>query len=134
MVESPLNFYESDHRVLILQKNSPIDGGPKHFHFQPHWFEEKAIMTSIQSWWNETEVKGNPGFVLHYKLKAIKEKIKAWVKSNIGKIEQKISSLEATILDLECEEEEHMLSEDELKTKHEAIRDLKSALKSEELF
>lgn len=101
------------------------------FHFQPHWFEVMVLMNILETWWNESQVKVSPGFVFHAKLKALKERIKQWVHDNIGKIDEKISSLEGTILGIEYCEEDKLLTEEELSDKHSVILELKKALKSE---
>lgn len=63
MVESSLIFYDSDHRLLMLQKSCPMDAKP--FRFQPHRFEEKKLISLLQGWWEELKVTGNAGYVLH---------------------------------------------------------------------
>lgn len=106
MVKSSLNFYDSDHRVLVLEKSCLVDGGPKPFMFQPHWFEEKKLISLLQGWWEESNATGNIGFVFHSKLKLLKGKIKHWVKENISKVEEKISLLEGLLLSFDFEEED----------------------------
>lgn len=134
LVEKSFNFYDSDHRFLLLKKCCPIDGGPKPFRFQPHWFEEKKLMEYLQAWWEETRVTGNADYVFHRKLKLLKDKIKHMVKENLGKVEKKTSSPEGLLLDLECEEEDRLLIEKELEEKHHILLDLKDALKSEDIL
>lgn len=77
-------------------------------------------------------VVGNAGFVFHTKLKLLKAKIKSWVKDNLGRIEDMISSLEGVILGLECEGEDRLLNEAELEDKHRVTLELHNALQSEE--
>lgn len=84
-----------------------------------------------QSWWSEFVVDGNRGFFLHTKLKLLKDRIKVWVKDNLGKVEDKIRSLENLFLDLEDLEEDCILSENELKENHRISHDLHGALKVE---
>lgn len=129
MVETTLGFFKSDHRAVLLNFARHSSGGPKPFRFQPHWFSEADLMLSLETWWNSFEFSGNPGFVLHKKLKALKEKIKDWVKENLSKVELKIDKLESLIRNLELEEEDRLLSEDERERKHKADLDLNGALR-----
>lgn len=80
------------------------------------------------------DVKGNAGFVFHTKLKNLKGKIQQWVKANLGKVEDKINTLEGLILGFDLEEETRLLDEDEAQKRHKAIQDLRSSLKSQELL
>lgn len=91
------------------------------------------MIDSLKGWWEEEKVMGNAGFVLHTKLKRLKEKIKLWVKYNLGKIVHKISLLEGLLLEVESEEEE-LLTEDNLFKKHCCNLDLREAFKAEELY
>lgn len=47
-IEVSLKVYQSDHRVLLLMLVNCINGGPKPFRFQPHWFAEKELMSKIE--------------------------------------------------------------------------------------
>lgn len=68
-------------------------------------------MDNLKVWWEEAKVTRNAGFVFHAKLKFLRGNSKVWVKENMGKVEQKIASLESLILDFDCEEEEQTLTE-----------------------
>lgn len=132
MVEKSLNFFDSDHRVIVLQKSSPIDGGPKPFHFQPHWLEEDGLMSSLEGWWASFDDMGNAGFVFHSKLKKLKSCIRVWVKENLCKVDHQIYSLEGLILGFDLEEENRLLNDGELQEWFQAMSDLRKSLKSEE--
>lgn len=91
-------------------------------------------MDSLQGWCEGFKMIGNAGYVFHTKLKFLKDKIKVWVKENIGKVEQRISSLEGLLLGIECEEEERLLTEDEMFEKHQLTLELRRALKLKNLL
>lgn len=111
--EFTLSYHDSDHRLLLLRKKELIDGGSKPFRFHPYWFEEEKLMESLKGWWEECNVKGNAGFVFHSRLKHLKLKIKAWVKANLSKVEDKICYLEGVLATFDSEEEERFLSDAE---------------------
>lgn len=58
--------------------------------------------------------------------------IRKWVKNNVGKVEDKITSLEGMILGLDMEEEQRSLEDNEIKERLKAMLELRKAFKSEE--
>lgn len=132
LVEVSLGFYGSDHRVLILKPYQEARAGPKPFRFQPHWFDHHELMAHIRDWWVEFSFFGNPGFVLHKKLKELKIRIKHWVKQNLSKVENRIEKLEMLLQNLETEEEIRELQPSEVEKKHYASLELRDALLQEE--
>lgn len=82
--------FGSDHKAIVLKGLNLVDGGPKPFHFQPHWFEEASLLENLKHWWEDQDVQGGTSFVFHKKLKGLKVKIKEWVKVNTSKVERKI--------------------------------------------
>lgn len=117
-----MGFYNSDHRVLLLRPCVLVDTGPKPFRFQPHWFGEELLLSDLEGWWNEQVVDGDPGFILHKKIKGMKVKIKAWVRSNLNKVEKKIELLEGILRSFELED--RLLTENEVNEKHVAQQNL----------
>lgn len=71
--EKSLDFYLSDLRVLLLNPSHMLDGGPKPFRFQPHYFDERSLMDKLENWWLKFDFWGNLGVILHKKLKALRE-------------------------------------------------------------
>ncbi|KAL5715982.1 hypothetical protein ACHQM5_017730 [Ranunculus cassubicifolius] len=132
--ERKMGYYKSDHRMLLLSQSVRLKG-PKPFRFEPHWFESKELFKKIEKWWEEERVEGNPGFVISKKLKAIKGKIKSWVKDEYGKFEDRISKEEKTLQELDLkEEEDSSLDEVDRERRHQARLLLQNALREEEGF
>ena len=78
------------------------------------WLKSDAFKDRVHSWWNRYSFLGTPSFVLAKKLKALKEDIIQWNRSEFGNVEhQKKELLEALKL-LDAKEGEHDLSEMEL--------------------
>ena len=78
------------------------------------WLKTDGFNDRVHSWWNRYSFSGTPSFVLAKKLKALKEDIIKWNRSEFGNVErQKKDLLEALKL-LDVKEEELGLSEVEL--------------------
>lgn len=132
LLEKSLRFYKFDHRVVLLKSSVVVKGRPKPFQFQPHWFDEHELITLIKSWWSELEVTGNADYVLHQNLKLLKVKIKGGCKKNLSTVEKKIKNLEGLISLLEIIEEQRLLDDNEVTSKHQLTEELHHALKTEE--
>lgn len=83
-------------------------------------------------WWEECNVQGNAGFVLHAKLKHLKGRIKTWVKNDLGRIEKKICMLENLLMLFDCKEEDRLLTAWEIEKKNRIGIELRTALKRED--
>lgn len=91
-------------------------------------------MEKIGGWWKESNVKGNVGFIFFSKLKELKHKIRAWVKTNLSKVEKKILNIESLLGEFELEEDERYLSPQESEVNHKDELDLQDAIKQEDMF
>ena len=91
----------------ILREKSP-------FSFENMWLKTDGFKDRVHSWWNRYSFSGTPSFVLAKKLKALKEDIIQWNRSEFGNVEcQRKVLLEALKL-LDVKEGEYGLSEVEL--------------------
>jgi len=91
----------------ILRGKSP-------FRFENMWLKIDGFKDRVHSWWNRYSFSGTPSFVLAKKLKALKEDIIQWNRSEFGNVErQKKELLEALKL-LDVKEGKQGLSEVEL--------------------
>ena len=52
------------------------------------WIKEEEFKELIRGWWNSFEFKGTSSFVLTEKIKALKDKLKAWNKEVFERVEE----------------------------------------------
>ncbi|GJS59572.1 RNA-directed DNA polymerase, eukaryota [Tanacetum coccineum] len=76
-----LDRYLSDHRPILLRQ-SHDDYGPIPFRFFSHWFEMEGFDEFVERTWSEIQTT-DPNNILKFmkKMKCIKEKIRAWIKT-----------------------------------------------------
>lgn len=116
--------------LLDLGSNSE----PKPFRFKLFWLNDNTLIEKMESWWKEESVVGKPGYVLAKKIKALKLKLREWVKETYGRPEDWIQKWENILNGIEIKEETTLLTEDEKKNKHEARLKLEEAMADEEQF
>lgn len=95
-VEKPLGFYNSDHRLLLLQDEC-LMGGPIPFKFELFWLQDTEILKLMEEWWIQYEIDGKAGFVLSKKLKNLKGKLKIWARQKYGRFGERIQNWEAIV-------------------------------------
>ena len=65
----------------ILRRKSP-------FRFENMWLKTDGFKDRVDSWWNRYSFSGTPNFVLAKKLKALKEDIIQWNRSEFGNVDR----------------------------------------------
>ena len=78
------------------------------------WLQTDGFNNRVHSWWNRYSFSGTPSFVLAKKLKALKEDIIKWNRSEFGNVERKKKDLLEALKLLDVKEGELGLSEVEL--------------------
>ncbi|MGA2958905.1 MAG: hypothetical protein ABSF48_24705, partial [Thermodesulfobacteriota bacterium] len=79
----------SDHWSICLQWEWSNASLFKPFRFEQFWLEHKDFKELVSQWWQEiVPPRGTGMFQFQQKLKALKDKIKAWNKSDFGNIFQ----------------------------------------------
>ncbi|KAL5566576.1 hypothetical protein UlMin_029740 [Ulmus minor] len=73
----------SDHVPIILD-TSPVSWGPSPFRFENMWLEHSGFRQECEQWWRGIEVEGWESYRMMEKLRALKNKIKAWNKEVFG--------------------------------------------------
>ena len=91
----------------ILREKSP-------FRFENMWLKTDGFKDRVHSWWNQYSFSGTPSFVLAKKLKALKEDIIQWNRSEFGNVERQKKELLKALKLSDAKEGEHGLSEMEL--------------------
>ena len=78
------------------------------------WLKLDGFKDRVYSWWNRYSFLGTPSFVLAKKLKALKEDIIQWNRSEFGNVERQKKELLKALKLSDAKEGEHGLSEMEL--------------------
>lgn len=126
-------FAKSDHKMLILHGPSLVSG-PKPFRFELFWMEIPLLLKLMAEWWKEPDIRGKPGYVLACKLKHLKARVSEWVKSNLGKVEDRTRAVQEVLNNLEAKEESCGLSLEEQNLKRCTEKEMSAALVDEFIF
>ena len=62
--------------------------GESPFRFENMWLKTDGFKDRVHSWWNRYSFSGTPSFVLAKKLKALKEDIIQWNRSEFGNVDR----------------------------------------------
>lgn len=88
------------------------------------WLEEYEFPILIKAWRKEIMVEGWKRFKLSVKLKLLKQKIKDWVKSNLGEAEQQKAFILEEIQKIDLIEESTGNLRDEDRLKRSCLREV----------
>lgn len=99
-----------------------------------YWLDRAEMVDLMKGWWYDCDATGNSGYIIGKKLSFLKEKLKAWAKSNFGKIEAHFRKWEVVVADLEAIKEVFGLSEEEQVKRGEMDTKLNEALMDETRF
>ncbi|CAL5392116.1 unnamed protein product [Camellia sinensis] len=94
----------SDHCLLILMEDDR-DWGPRPFRFINAWILHPQFSDFLDKIWMETTVVGWAGFILHSKLKLLREALRKWNREVFGDVPTKLKSVDEELhkLDLLAE-------------------------------
>lgn len=73
--QTPLHRISSDHTPLSLKCGS-CHQNKSYFKFENWWLQTGGFKERIKDWWTVVNCEGTPHFILAYKLKALKVKLK----------------------------------------------------------
>ncbi|OIT08479.1 hypothetical protein A4A49_00874 [Nicotiana attenuata] len=90
----------SDHNPLLLELHTRQDNGKKYFKFLKCWVDNKSFLPLVSEIWNR-EVRGNPMWVFHQKLKALSHALSPRSRQQYGDIFQKTKEYEQKVKDAE---------------------------------
>ncbi|KAL5574996.1 hypothetical protein UlMin_016695 [Ulmus minor] len=68
----------------IILDTPPVSWGPTPFRFENMWLEHSGFHQECEQWWRGIEVEGWESYRMMEKLRALKDKIKAWHKEVFG--------------------------------------------------
>lgn len=69
----------SDHFPILLESSS-LKWGPCPFRFENRWLGNKHFIRNIESWWEDSQTSGFPGYAFIKSLKSLANKCKSWNK------------------------------------------------------
>lgn len=101
----------SDHCPILLDSNVK-KLGPVPFKFENMWLEYHDFKGKLKEWWEGERQQGWEGSKFMKKLRAVKDKVKAWNKESSRDIESDSKEAEERIKDLDLLEEGDQLSQD----------------------
>ncbi|XP_028055040.1 uncharacterized protein LOC114259227 [Camellia sinensis] len=83
----------SDHCPRLLMEDER-DWGPKLFKFINAWVPHPSFSSLFKSCWENTNVVGWAGFIIHQKLKHLKVELKKWNSKVFGNVSTKLKAAE----------------------------------------
>ncbi|WMV15422.1 hypothetical protein MTR67_008807 [Solanum verrucosum] len=83
--QSILQKVTSDHSPILLQCGNwePVRS---YFKFESWWLLSEGFLDRVKEWWRSFDCEGRPYFILAFKLKALKVKLREWSKSAQGNL------------------------------------------------
>ncbi|KAL0011411.1 hypothetical protein SO802_006519 [Lithocarpus litseifolius] len=102
----------SDHFPILVEVGG-MARGKSPFRFENMWLKTDGFTERVYSWWNRHSFSGTPSFVFAKKLKALKEDIIQWNRSEFGHVGRKKTLLLEALKLLDGKEGESGLSDAE---------------------
>ena len=84
----------SDHTPIALL-GGVWNQNKNYFKFENWWLDTEGFTNRIKEWWDTISFSGRPNFILASKLKALKEKLKVWSRSDQANLGAKRRNLES---------------------------------------
>lgn len=72
-----------------------------YFKFENWWLQTEGFIDRIEEWWKSFTCQGRPDFILAYKLKALKAKLKDWSKTIEGNLVRQKTSILNQLAEME---------------------------------
>ena len=97
------------------------DWGPRPFRFLNSWIEQPSFLEVVYKSWTETEIEGWAGYCIFKKMEVLKLKLKAWSRSNVGNIIERLKLTEEKLHELDRIAEERGLESEEIARRREVM-------------
>ncbi|WMV37865.1 hypothetical protein MTR67_031250 [Solanum verrucosum] len=93
----------------------------------------EGLMDRVKMWWDSIFYEGRPDFILAFKLRALKDKLKEWTKTSYGNLAMQKQSMLAKLAELEEIQDQRALTEDETLSKAELFVDFENIATCDEI-
>ncbi|KAG5631925.1 hypothetical protein H5410_003642 [Solanum commersonii] len=94
---------------------------------------QKGFLDRVKEWWSSIVCEGRPDFILAFKLKALKDKLREWSKTSQGNLASQKQSVLNQIAELEEVQDQRALHEDEIQLKADLLIEFENLAKFEEI-
>ncbi|KAF3658095.1 hypothetical protein FXO37_14583 [Capsicum annuum] len=101
-----------------------------HLRFDP-W--SQVFLDRIKEWWKSFVCEGRPDYILAFKLKALKDKLREWSKTIQGNLAMQKQSIVGQLVELEEKQDQRLLSEEEIHAKAGLLIKFENIAKHEEI-
>ncbi|RVW84768.1 hypothetical protein CK203_046685 [Vitis vinifera] len=105
---------------------------PDPFRFENMWLKAEGFKELVRSWWQGIDVRGSASYKLATKMKEIKQKLKVWNREVFGKLESNKSAALQQVEFWDREENDRILTMEEVELKKEAKENYKKWVIMEE--
>ncbi|KAG5594744.1 hypothetical protein H5410_035976 [Solanum commersonii] len=130
--QTTLQKVTSDHTPILLQSGN-WEPRRSYFKFENWWLQTEGFLDRVKMWWNSIVCEGRSDFILAFKLRALKDKLKEWAKTSNGNLAMQKQNILAKLAELEEIQDQRVLTEDETLSKAELLVDFESIAKCEEI-
>uniref|UniRef100_A0A0V0IXC5 Putative ovule protein n=1 Tax=Solanum chacoense TaxID=4108 RepID=A0A0V0IXC5_SOLCH len=130
--QTTLHKVTSDHTPILLQSGN-WEPRRSYFKFENWWLQTEGFLDRVKMWWNSIVCEGRPDFILAFKLRALKDKLKEWAKTSNGNLAMQKQNILAKLAELEEIQDQRVLTEVETLSKAELLVDFESIAKCEEI-
>lgn len=104
-----------------------------YFKFENWWLQTDGFTDRVRDWWNSFSCEGSPDFILAFKLKALKGKLKEWSKTLQGNPELQKTNVLNQLAQLEEIHDRRPLNEEEIYAKTALAMEFEDIAKHEEV-
>lgn len=127
-----LHKVTSDHNPIMLRSGNWIPMR-SYFKFENWWLQTEGFLDRVKEWWSSIVCEGRPDFILAFKLKALKDKLREWSKTSQGNLASQKQSVLNQIAELEEVQDQRALHEDEIQLKADLLVEFENLAKFEEI-
>ncbi|XP_075092532.1 uncharacterized protein LOC142172752 [Nicotiana tabacum] len=130
--QSILHRVTSDHSPVMIQCGNwePVKF---FFKFENWWLLTEGFKNRIKTWWESFSCTGRPDYILAFKLKALKEKLKEWSKTIQGNLKIQKQHILDQLAEIEDIQELRSLNEEETHKKTSLLLEFEENARKEEI-
>nr|XP_009767855.1 PREDICTED: uncharacterized protein LOC104218933 [Nicotiana sylvestris]XP_016468821.1 PREDICTED: uncharacterized protein LOC107791296 [Nicotiana tabacum] len=108
---------KSDNHNIAARLDRFLDPIKSYFKFENWWLQTDGFTDRVRHWWNSFSCEGSPDFILAFKLKTLKGKLKEWSRTLQGNLELQKTNVLNQLAQLEEIHDQRPLNEEEIYAK-----------------